>query len=371
MPECAHCGGALRVVREDELAERGLPGAGPERVLVVGVEHVRCERCRAGGEIVRREAAGTEVTRRGPAVSASAAAALKRALARDGLATDPPADVNRRPLVADGGQVARTEAAATILTYRLQKVVAQLATATENCLLRFDADGLRASATDVANVQFVDVDLPAELFETYDADGVEIRTAVRSLKRLLAFAEDGGADAIDLATSDDGLVVEWATSRHVIPAPETAPDGHDPAAIRDVADAAATVHGSGLARFLAGLPEDCNYVEVLAEPHGPTLTVRAEYGDESHEKRFHDGATGTLEAPAIEESVAALYSVDHLRPIAEAIRASPPVRVHVADEGPLLLEYPVVGGWDDPGEGRISVGLAPRIRDTGEEEEDD
>lgn len=242
--------------------------------------------------------------------------------------------------------------AATISPEDLEAAFKPVHALVDECKLHVDEDGITVTAVDPANVGMVDLDLPAEVFETYEADAHTIGVPLeRFLDTVSLFTDNESPARIMLEEETRQLRLESGGLDCTLSL-------LDPDSIRkepEIPDlqltASVTVPGETFSRAVSA----CNMVAdhlVLGADEGGDFYVNAE-GDT-------DDVHVTMDEDEIIEidtgDANSLFSIEYLRDMERAIPSEMPVTVEIGPEFPVIITYGVV---DE--QARIQYVLAPRI----------
>ncbi|MFC6952161.1 DNA polymerase sliding clamp [Halorubellus litoreus] len=227
----------------------------------------------------------------------------------------------------------------------------------DECIVDVSPDGLAITAIDAATVGMVDLDLHADAFHSYDADGMRFGVALDRLQDVLALAasDDPVELAVDETTRTLHVRIDELAYQLALLDPDTVRAPPDTVAIASDLDATVTVDGHVLARAIdaadmvadtleLGLDTDPDRFYAHADGDADTVDFQRPAGD-CH--RFD---------PAPAES---LFSVDYLAALTRVLPGDAPVDVHLDEDAPVALGYDVA---DD--HGRVQLLVAPRLSRT-------
>lgn len=244
---------------------------------------------------------------------------------------------------------------AIIQADRLADAIDAATALVDECRLRIEADGISIRAADPAVVAMVEVEIDADDFESYAADGEVIGVNLMRLEELSKVANNDDLVRLRLDSERRTLVVEVGTLSYSLALidPETVRKEPDLPDISPPAEAtlsgAQLDHGITAADMVADhlrlrVPEKRNSLRIEAE--GDTDDVTVELGSEDLIS-FSPGEADSL------------YSLDYLKEMSRAIPGDALVTVEMGTEFLVRLAYEAAEAGP-----RVSYRLAPRISTT-------
>jgi proliferating cell nuclear antigen len=223
----------------------------------------------------------------------------------------------------------------------------------DECKIRLTEDGLAIKAVDPASVGMVDLELSADAFESYEADGGVIGVNLSRLEDIVGMAESGQLVHLDLdeetrklQISIDGLEYTAALidPDSIREEPEI-PDLDLPARIvvegRDI-NRAVTAADMVSDHVALGVDTEAEHFYVDAE--GDTDDVHLELDRED----LIDLTVGDAHS---------LFSLDYLKDMNRAIPRDGEVTVELGEEFPVKMHFEIAEG-----QGMVTYMLAPRIQ---------
>lgn len=222
--------------------------------------------------------------------------------------------------------------------------------------VHFNDDGLQTSVVDPAQVgMHPDIHLDAAAFESYEAPGAA--TVGVNFPRLV--------EVLDIVDSDELVQFELDMESRKLHLDLGAATQTlrliDPEAIRKEPDTSdvelpntVTLSGDQIDTALTVADLNSDHVEVIFDADGETVTFDAE-GDTEHGAVTYDAE----DVPDIEaaEDTAALFSLDYLQGMTEAVPSDATVMFRFGDEFPVKFSWATCGG-----DLSVRSMLAPRIQ---------
>jgi proliferating cell nuclear antigen len=223
----------------------------------------------------------------------------------------------------------------------------------DECKIHLDEDGVRVRAVDPANVGMVDLELGADAFESYEADGGVIGV---NLSRLEEFA--GMADAGQLVNLD---LDEETRKLHIqIDGLEGTLALIDPDSIRqepDIPDldlpANVVLEGADIDRAVRAADMVSDHIALGVDAGDETFYVEAE-GD-TDDVYLELGRDDLIDLTA--GDARSLFSLDYLKDMNKAIPKDAEVEMELGEEFPVKLHFEIAEGLGD-----VTYMLAPRIQ---------
>ena len=223
----------------------------------------------------------------------------------------------------------------------------------DECKIRLGEDGLSVTAVDPANVGMVDLELSAEAFESYEADGGVIGVNLSKLEDVVGMADAGqlvqfelDEETRKLAIHIDGLDYEMALI--------------DPDSIRkepDIPDldlaAEIVVEGRDISRSVTAADMVSDHIALGVDEDDEVFYVEAEGDtDDVHLELGVEDLIDLQVGPA-----RSLFSLDYLKDMEKAIPGDAEVRIELGEEYPVKMHFEFAEGM-----GRVTYMLAPRIQ---------
>jgi len=221
----------------------------------------------------------------------------------------------------------------------------------EECVLHAGPDGVAVDAQDPATVALVSLDLPAEAFEAYAADGRDLGVDLERLGDVvgMADAEEPVRLALDAETRSLHVRVGELDYTLGLVAPDairSPPEGVD---YDDHFTASATLAGSDLAHAVRAADMVADHCALGVDPDASLLYATAE-GDVDSVRIEHDADDcETFDAG----DAHSLFSTSYLDSMARVVPGDAPVTLRLGEEAPLELSFPLAGG-------SVRYFLAPR-----------
>ena len=233
---------------------------------------------------------------------------------------------------------------ATIAADRLADSLAVLGALVDECRFELARDGLYVRAVDPANVAAVSLDLPADAFERYDANGETVGVDVARLAEVVGLADPG--DSVRLVLDAERrrlhvLVGELAYTLGLID-PEAIREPLDPAEMEYDCPAELTIAGRDVSRIVDAADMVSTHLTLGVDAESGTFYAEAAGDTDDVALSFPRAELSAL-SPADAES---LFSLDYLREMARPIPADSEVTVELGTEQPVTLEFAVA---DDAG----------------------
>ncbi|MFB6197312.1 MAG: DNA polymerase sliding clamp [Halobacteriaceae archaeon] len=223
----------------------------------------------------------------------------------------------------------------------------------DECKIHLDDEGISIRAVDPANVGMVDLDLSADAFESYDADGGIIGVNLTRLEDIAGMADAGQLIHLELDEETRKLHIQIDGLEYTLAL-------IDPDSIRQEPD----------------IPDLDLPAEIVIEGRDIDRAVRAAnmvsdhiaLGVDESEEHFYVDAEGDTddvhleldEDDLIDLSVGAahsLFSLDYLQDMNKAIPKDAEVTMELGEEFPVKLHFGIADG-----QGSVTYMLAPRIQ---------
>jgi proliferating cell nuclear antigen len=225
-------------------------------------------------------------------------------------------------------------------------------TIVDEAKVRFDSDGLSLRVVDPANVAMVDVRVPADAFDAFEASEGVIGLSIDRLDEIISMANGNELVQLELNEETRKLDVEVGGKLSFTQALI------DPDSIRaepDIPDldlpAVVGIPGSEIGRGLSAADLVSDHVRLAADPE---------------DKAFHVAATGdtddvdvtlngdTLTDVDVSEPCESLFSLDYLQDIERAIPTDETVAFQLGNEMPVRFGF-------ETDAANVECMLAPRI----------
>jgi proliferating cell nuclear antigen len=223
----------------------------------------------------------------------------------------------------------------------------------DECKVRLNEDGLAIRAVDPANVGMVDLDLSAEAFESYEADGGLIGVNLSRLEDIAGMADSGQLVELELDEETRKLHIQIDGLEYTLAL-------IDPDSIREEADlpdldlaAEIVLEGADLDRAVRAADMVSDHIALGVDADAETFDVTAE-GD-TDDVHLSLDREDLIDLTA--GSAHSLFSLDYLRDMNRAIPNDAEVTAELGEEFPVKLHYEFAAGA-----GQVTYMLAPRIQ---------
>ncbi|MFB6211101.1 MAG: DNA polymerase sliding clamp [Halobacteriales archaeon] len=242
---------------------------------------------------------------------------------------------------------------AIISAETLREALDSVSVLVDECKIHLEEDGLEIRAVDPANVGMVDLELSADAFESYEADGGLIGVNLSRLDDIASMADSGQLVQLDLDEETGKLHIQIDGLEYTLALidPDSIrqepdlPDLDLPAKIvlegRDI-DRAVKAADMVSDHIALGVDEDDEIFYVDAE--GDTDDVHFELNEED----LIDLTVGAAHS---------LFSLDYLKDMNRAIPNDGEITVFLGEEFPVQILFNIAEG-----EGHVTFMLAPRIQ---------
>lgn len=226
---------------------------------------------------------------------------------------------------------------ATVRADHLQSLVDAARALVDECRLELGPDGLSVCAADPAAVALVDAFLPADAFESYDADGAVVGIDLERLDDVVGMARGEQAVTLlfDAETRRLHLLVEELryTLGLIDPEAVRSPPDID----RDAYDhsAAVAVEGREVDRFVAAASMVADHLALGVDPETPAFYVEADGDTDDVALRLPPAAVCAFEAGEAHS----LFSLAYLDAMARPMPADAEVRLGLGTELPVELSF--------------------------------
>jgi proliferating cell nuclear antigen len=219
----------------------------------------------------------------------------------------------------------------------------------DECIVRFDDDGLSVTAQGPAQASMVSAEFSAESMESYKTGGGRIGISIGRLQDIADLAEAGelltlslNSETRCLEISGDGFEYEYATI--------------DPRSIRAEPDipeldlpSEFVIDPDDLSRVQSGVGMLNDYIRFSTETEGAPLCVEAKGDTDSIRFEMAEDQLESIESIADVES---MFSLDYVEPMVSEMTG--PVVTHLGNEMPVVWEY------ESPS-GSVMFMVAPQI----------
>jgi len=224
----------------------------------------------------------------------------------------------------------------------------------DECKVRLDEEGLSIKAVDPANVGMVEMDIPADSFESYDADDELLGLNLVRFQDITGMANKGDTVVMELDEETRKLLIRIDGLRYTLSLID--PDSiHQEPNVPDL-DLPGNVilPGREIRRGVkaAGMVSDHMAFGVSDEEDSFYMSAEGDTDDVRVDLRGDD----VIELETGGETAQSLFSLDYLDSMAKAIPNDAQVEVEVGDDYPVKMNFEVSGG-----EAKVTYLLAPRI----------
>ena len=223
----------------------------------------------------------------------------------------------------------------------------------DECKIHLDEDGLAIRAVDPANVGMVDLELDADAFESYEADGGLIGVNLSRLEDIAGMAEAGQLVHLELDEETRKLEIKIDGLEYTLAL-------IDPDSIRQEPDlpdldlpARIVVEGADIDRAVRAADMVSDHIALGVDPDAEHFYVTAE-GD-TDDVKLELGAADLISLELGDAH--SLFSLDYLKDMNKAIPKQGEVTVELGEEFPVKLHFEIAEGL-----GNVTYMLAPRIQ---------
>ena len=223
----------------------------------------------------------------------------------------------------------------------------------DECKIHLDDDGLAIRAVDPANVGMVDLDLSAEAFESYEADGGLIGVNLTRLEDIAKMADSGQLVQLELDEETRKLHIQLDGLEYTLAL-------IDPESIRKEPDlpdldlpARVVLEGSDIDRAVKAADMVSDHIALGVDESDSHFYVDAE-GD-TDDVHFELAADELIDIQP--GKARSLFSLDYLKDMNKAIPGSGEVAVELGEEFPVRISFSIAEG-----QGSVTYLLAPRIQ---------
>jgi len=224
----------------------------------------------------------------------------------------------------------------------------------DECKVRLDEDGLSIKAVDPANVGMVELDIPADSFESYEADDELLGLNLVRFQDITGMANKGDTVVMELDEETRKLLIRIDGLRYTLSLID--PDSiHQEPNVPDLdLPGNVVLPGREIRRGVkaAGMVSDHMAFGVSDEEGSFYMSAEGDTDDVRVDLREDD----VIELETGGETAQSLFSLDYLDSMAKAIPNDAQVEVEVGDDYPVKMNFEVSGG-----EAKVTYLLAPRI----------
>jgi proliferating cell nuclear antigen len=235
----------------------------------------------------------------------------------------------------------------------LQEALDSVSVLVDECKIHLNEEGLAIRAVDPANVGMVDLELGAEAFESYEADGGLIGVNLSRLEDIAKMANAGQLVQLELDEETRKLHIDTDGLEYTLAL-------IDPDSIRKEPDlpdldlpARVVLEGSNIDRAVKAADMVSDHIALGVEADAETFYVDAE-GD-TDDVHFELGRADLIDLTA--GAARSLFSLDYLKDMNHAIPKNGEVTAHLGEEFPVEMEFEIAEG-----QGHVRYLLAPRIQ---------
>ena len=224
----------------------------------------------------------------------------------------------------------------------------------DECKVRLDEDGLSIKAVDPANVGMVELDIPAESFESYEADDELLGLNLVRFEDIVGMANKGDIVEMELDEETRKLTIRIDGLRYTLSLID--PDSiHQEPNVPDL-DLPGDIELAGreIRRGVKAAGMVSDHMAFGVSGDDDTFYMRAE-GD-TDDVRVDLSEDDVIGLDTGGEEAESLFSLDYLDSMAKAIPNDAAVDVEVGDDYPVKMNFDVAGG-----DARVTYLLAPRI----------
>ncbi len=235
----------------------------------------------------------------------------------------------------------------------LQEALDSVSVLVDECKIHLNEDGLAIRAVDPANVGMVDMELAAEAFESYEADGGLIGVNLTRLEDIAKMANAGQLVQLELDEETRKLHIDTDGLEYTLAL-------IDPDSIRKEPDlpdldlpARVVLEGSNIDRAVKAADMVSDHIALGVDPDAEQFYVDAE-GD-TDDVHLELGREDLIDLTAGEAR--SLFSLDYLKDMNKAIPKDAEVTMELGEEFPVKMHFDFAEG-----DGHVTFMLAPRIQ---------
>jgi len=223
----------------------------------------------------------------------------------------------------------------------------------DECKIHLEEDGFQIRAVDPANVGMVDLELSADAFESYEADGGIVGVNLSRLEDIAGMADAGQLVQFDLDEETRKLHIRIEGLEYTLAL-------IDPDSIRQEPDlpdldlpATVVVEGADIDRAVRAADMVSDHIALGVDAEEEVFYVDAEGDtDDVHLELTREDLID-LEAGAARS----LFSLDYLKDMNKALPKDGEVTLELGEEFPVKIHF----GFAE-GDGHVTYMLAPRIQ---------
>jgi proliferating cell nuclear antigen len=234
----------------------------------------------------------------------------------------------------------------------LRELVEVVSTLVSEVKFTISKDGIDVKAVDPSHVAMLVLKLDKGAFEEFTGEPTEIGVDVEKLKEVLRLAKPGEFLDLQFDGGKNRLVIKAGkVTRHmsiVDPAGIT-----DPKVPNVSPPGIAVVKMDELRQGIRGSESISDHVTLTLEPDG--FSMHSEGETDRVDMHLPKEGLGRLD---VKDTVKSMYPLDFFSSMVKSITTADEVTLHVGNEYPLKIEFPMAGG---KGEGRFL--LAPRVEE--------
>ena len=224
----------------------------------------------------------------------------------------------------------------------------------DECKVRLDEDGLSIKAVDPANVGMVELDIPADSFESYEADDELLGLNLVRFQDITGMANKGDTVVMELDEETRKLLIRIDGLRYTLSLID--PDSiHQEPNVPDLdLPGNVVLPGREIRRGVkaAGMVSDHMAFGVSDDEESFYMSAEGDTDDVRVDLREDD----IIELETGGETAQSLFSLDYLDSMAKAIPNDAQVEVEIGDDYPVKMNFEISGG-----EAKVTYLLAPRI----------
>lgn len=222
----------------------------------------------------------------------------------------------------------------------LQEYVDAVRAVTDECRVHIGEEGWHTEAVDPANVSMVGADLPASVFDGYEADPIEIGLPAYQLDKVLDHIGGDGHLRLAYEAADDELVIEADKQYYQLSL-------LDPGNLRTEPNIPGLDLTTAVAIDAATLREMVEYFDAVTDRVTLGYDHSDEFlwfeaddsvgnGDDKAGARFDRDELAAVESTDDAES---RFSLDYFADLMEPIPGDREVTMHIGEEFPMRLEW--------------------------------
>lgn len=234
----------------------------------------------------------------------------------------------------------------------LRELVEVVSTLVSEVKFTVSKDGIDVKAVDPSHVAMLVLKLDKSAFEEFTGEPTEIGIDVEKLKEVLRLSKPGEFLDLQFDGGKNRLIIKAGkVTRHmsiVDPAGIT-----DPKVPNVSPPGVAVVKMDELRQGIRGSESISDHVTLTLEPDG--FSMHSEGETDRVDMHLPKEGLGRLD---VKDTVKSMYPLDFFSSMVKSITTADEVTLHVGNEYPLKIEFPMAGG---KGEGRFL--LAPRVEE--------